>query len=237
MRGVRLALGVMLWLLVLAVSTIPVATGAAGNLRAVFSWLSNGIVIQATMLVASLMLIAGLSRGRLSRYGFRTATPAEIRRTFIWGAVAAVAVQGVLAGLSGVFPRLGDHPAVAGSSFLQIVITVWVIASTCEEVLHRGLIQSFLEPLRGWGVTALGVRLSLPVVTAAVLFGAIHIMLLTTGANGAFVGGVVGAAVVLGLVAGYFREKTGSLLPAILVHVLFNVAGWVSDSVRGLVMP
>lgn len=236
MRGVRLILAVMLWMLVLGVSTIPVGAGAARSLRAVSSWLSTGTVIQATMLVASLMLIAGLSRGRLSRYGFRMATPAQIRRAFVCGTIAAVVVHVVLAVLSNLFPSSGGHPTVAGSSFVQIVITVWVIASTCEEVLHRGLIQSFLEPLRDYGMTILGVRLSLPLVTAAILFGAMHIMLLTTGADGLLVGGVVGSAIVLGLVAGYYRERTGSLLPAILVHMLFNVCGGASEYVQGLVM-
>jgi membrane protease YdiL (CAAX protease family) len=33
------------------------------------------------------------------------------------------------------------------------------------------------------------------------------------------------SASLLGLVAGYHRQETGSLVPAILVHALFNVGG------------
>ena len=29
----------------------------------------------------------------------------------------------------------------------------------------------------------------------------------------------------LGIVAGYYREKTGSLIPAIIIHALFNIGG------------
>jgi membrane protease YdiL (CAAX protease family) len=29
----------------------------------------------------------------------------------------------------------------------------------------------------------------------------------------------------LGIVAGYNREKTGSLIPAIIIHALFNIGG------------
>jgi membrane protease YdiL (CAAX protease family) len=32
-------------------------------------------------------------------------------------------------------------------------------------------------------------------------------------------------ATFLGIVAAYYRESTGSLLPAILVHALFNIGG------------
>ena len=45
---------------------------------------------------------------------------------------------------------------------------------------------------------------------------------------GADVGGVLIAvlfAFVLGIVAGYYRQKTESLIPAILVHMLANVGG------------
>ncbi len=41
----------------------------------------------------------------------------------------------------------------------------------------------------------------------------------------------------LGLVAAHYREKTGSLLPAISIHALFNIGGslplWVMQWLRG----
>jgi membrane protease YdiL (CAAX protease family) len=132
-------------------------------------------------------------------------------------------------------PPSAGHPSLAGASFLQIVVTVWIIASTCEEVLYRGLIQSFLEPLRVHGLDVFGVRLSLPVIAAALLFGCMHIMLLTAGADGFLVGGIVGTAIVVGLMAGYYREKSGSLVPAILVHMLFNAYGGVSEHIQKIV--
>jgi membrane protease YdiL (CAAX protease family) len=230
----RLFTGVTLWFLVLGLSSLPIATGAAEGLRSAFPWLSDGAVIQGTILLASLALAAGLSRGRLSKYGFRMARLRELAGTFVSGAIAAFAVHALRIGISSVLPDVGGHPSVAGATFGHIVITIWILASTSEEVLHRGLIQSFLDPLRSRGVTLPGVRLTLPVVVGAVLFGATHTMLLTLGATGIYVGLVVGSAVVLGLVAGYWRERTGSLVPAILVHVLFNVTGEASDWVWDL---
>lgn len=230
----RLAAGVMLWLLVLVLSSIPMATGAAEGLRSAFPWLSDGVVIQGTMLLVSLALAAGLSRGELSKFGFRMARLRQLARALVSGAIAAFAVHALRIGISSVLPDMGGHPSVAGASFTHIVFTIWILASVSEEVLHRGLIQSFLDPLSSGGLTLPGVRLTLPVVAGAVLFGATHVMLLTLGASGIYVGLVVGSAIVLGLVAGYWRERTGSLVPAILVHVLFNVTGEASDWVWGL---
>jgi membrane protease YdiL (CAAX protease family) len=230
----RLVTGVMLWLLVLVLGSLPIATGVAEGLRSAFPWLSDGAVIQGTMLSASLALAAWLSRGRLSKYGFRMARFGQLGGTLLSGAIAAIAVHALRIGVSSVLPDVGGHPSVAGASFGHTVITIWILASTSEEVLHRGLIQSFLDPLRCRGVTLPGVRLTLPVVVGAVLFGTTHIMLLTLGATGVYVGLVVGSAIVLGLVAGYWRERTGSLVPAILVHVLFNVTGEVSDWIWGI---
>ncbi|MBD3348930.1 MAG: CPBP family intramembrane metalloprotease [Candidatus Eisenbacteria bacterium] len=230
----RLAAGVMLWLLVLALSSVPIATGAAESLRAAFPWLSDGVVIQGTILVASVALAAALSRGKLSAYGFRGAALGQLARALVAGVIAAFAVHALRIAVSSAFPRMGGHPSAAGASFAHIVITIWILASTSEEVLHRGLIQSFLSPLGNRGITVLGVRLTLPAIAAGVLFGATHIMLLTVGAQGIYVGFIVGSAVVLGIVAGYWREKTGSLVPAVLVHMLFNVTGEAFDWVWNL---
>lgn len=234
MSALRLVLGVMLWVLVLGLSTILVSTGTLRSLVASPIWLSAGIIMQTTMAAASFILIFILSKGKLSEYGFKMPTGAQIKSTFVFGSIAVVAVHIVMAMLWKLLPPSGTHPGVAGSSFLQIVVSVWIIASICEEVLHRGLIQSFLRPLRDYGMTASGIRLSLPVVTAAVLFGVMHLMLLTMGADGSLVGGIVGSAAFLGLVAGYHREKTGSLVPAILVHMLFNAYGGASEYIQRL---
>jgi membrane protease YdiL (CAAX protease family) len=43
---------------------------------------------------------------------------------------------------------------------------------------------------------------------------------------------IVFLAGLLGLIAGYYREKTGSLIPAILIHAFFDIGGtlpiWIS---------
>ena len=87
-------------------------------------------------------------------------------------------------------------------------------ASIQEEIIFRGLLQTFLEERWKRSFSCFGVPVSVAVLFAATLFGVIH-----------FESGpvVAAAAIVLGLVAGELRRRSGSLLPAVMVHVLFNV--------------
>jgi membrane protease YdiL (CAAX protease family) len=234
MRFVSFLLGMALWILVLVLTSLVVSTGILGGVMERFPWLSSGTVSQVTMLAASVAIMLALGRGHLRQYGFRMVKRREIRTVLIYGSIVAVLVQTILALVWRLVPPSGGHPVLAGSSFLRIVITVWVVASICEEVFLRGLIQTSLRPLKEIGVTLLGNRLSLPVIAGAVMFGLMHIMLLTLGADGSLVAGIVGSATVLGVVAGYYREKTDSLVPAILVHMLFNIYGSVSQYIQSL---
>ncbi|MGB7584289.1 MAG: CPBP family intramembrane glutamic endopeptidase [Terriglobales bacterium] len=86
-------------------------------------------------------------------------------------------------------------------------------ASVQEEVIFRGLLQSFLE--QRWATLfVLRAPLSPAVLFTAMLFGIIHM------GSGPI---VIVAAFVLGLVGGELRRRSGSLIPAMIVHVLFNV--------------
>jgi len=40
-------------------------------------------------------------------------------------------------------------------------------------------------------------------------------------------------AVIFGVIAGYYREKTGSLVPAVIVHMKFNISGSFVDFLVG----
>ncbi|MGH8093705.1 MAG: CPBP family intramembrane glutamic endopeptidase [Chthoniobacterales bacterium] len=84
-----------------------------------------------------------------------------------------------------------------------------------EEIIFRGLIQSMLE--RRWmtPLSLFGGSLSGAVAFTATLFGIIHLE------AGPF---VALGAIVLGVVAGELRRRSGSLLPAIIIHTLFNAA-------------
>ena len=113
------------------------------------------------------------------------------------------------------------------TGFLHTLLFVWIIASICEEVLYRGLIQSFLFPLSKYGFNIFRFRISIPVLVGAFLFGVMHMMLLTMGMDFALVLSIVILAFIMGIVAGYYREKTGSLIPAVIVHIFANIGGYI----------
>jgi membrane protease YdiL (CAAX protease family) len=234
MSAGRVLLAVLLWVVVLFLTGAIVSSGLVQRAAERYQWVSPGVVTQVSMLALSLVLMLILGKGRLAKYGFRTPTRSQVKSALAFGSIAAVAVHIVLAVTWNLLPTPGSHPVMEGASFLQTVISVWIIASTCEEVFLRGLIQGFLEPHREAGATLFGLRLSLPVITAAVLFGTMHIMLFTVGAETALVTATVAAAIILGLVAGYYRERTGSLVPAILIHMLFNMYGSLSQFIQEL---
>jgi membrane protease YdiL (CAAX protease family) len=83
-----------------------------------------------------------------------------------------------------------------------------------EEVIFRGLLQNMLTMTFASPPTAIHAA---PFIVA-VLFGAIHLVVGPVTAICAFV---------LGMVAGEFRLRSGSLIPAIFVHALFNLCGIV----------
>jgi membrane protease YdiL (CAAX protease family) len=163
--------------------------------------------LQAVMAAAALIWMLILGRGGLTAYGFR-----------------------------GVHPKRLLAPALVGLTLSQIIVVVWISASIAEELLTRGLVQGFLEPLKDYGLRIFRLRLSIPVIGAALFFGLMHLALLSTGAAASAVVTIALFAVVLGLIAGYYREKTGSLLPAILVHFLFNfwgsAVGWLAGTLN-----
>ena len=235
MKVVRLIVGVLLPIPVVGLGIFLVSTVGRRLPVEHSELLPGGVMIQVAMFLVSFCLIAALSRGRLAEYGFKAATSAQLKTAFIFGSIVAVIVHVVIAIVWTLFPPAETHPALAGSSFIRTVFTVWIVASTSEEVVHRGLIQSFLKPLGVYGLNLGRIRLSLPVIVAAVIFGVLHIMLVTLGADSRLVGGIVGMAIVLGLVAGYYREKTGSLVPAVLVHMLFNIYGSASEYIQKLI--
>jgi membrane protease YdiL (CAAX protease family) len=214
----------------MGLGVVALASGVATEIPAVRSfvnaraWLTTGDVIQFVFFWASLILMVVLSGGRVSTYGLRGTGAREIRSVLlVAGSVAGVI--GVLGAAASVAGARGEgSPLSAGGGFLKTVVSIWIVASVSEEMLFRGLILGFLEPLRSRGFRFLGRRLSLPVTVAAIGFGLVHLGLLSTTPP-PMVAAVVASATILGFVAGYYREKTGSIVPAIAAHFTFNFLG------------
>jgi membrane protease YdiL (CAAX protease family) len=169
------------------------------------------LIIAITFLIAFiLILLLARPPAGIAEFGFRIPNGRYLAMGTALGLILGVAVAFV------------NHLFLSKPPFDVSRFTPWMIglyfiigAPIQEEIIFRGLIQSMLE--RWWMTTfpVFGGSLSGAVVFTAVLFGIIHLG----------VGAVVAAgAIVLGLVAGDLRRRSASLLPAIVVHALFNAA-------------
>jgi len=116
-----------------------------------------------------------------------------------------------------------SHPAGDGS-FLKMILSVWLLASAGEEIFYRGLLQTSLSGWKKYSLPFFKTRLTLPVIVSGILFGLSHFCLWDRMFNPMVVVIMISASV-LGLMAGYYREKTDSLIPAYFIHLCFNISG------------
>jgi len=213
----RIVIAVFLGFLVLALSSMM-------NTVNVFTELSESYpripITHTGMLLASLILICLLSKGKISTYGLKgIRLKALVRPT-----VVGLSVGIIITGLGELLPMRGFE-FMEDFTLLQIILFVWIFASVSEELLTRGLLQGFLRPLEKYRLMIFKFYMSVPVLVAALFFGFMHLGLLTMGASGFTVFVIVLSAIILGVIAGYYREKTGSIVPAIVIHMLFNICG------------
>jgi membrane protease YdiL (CAAX protease family) len=142
-------------------------------------------------------------------------------------AVAAIGVAVALAGaadLANMFarvfvaagPRLGRDPADVGKAYLLFIV-VW--AALGEELFYRGYLQARLR--RRFGPVA-------AIAVASLLFAVRHYTQVLMawphvpwGPATIWVAGVF----VVGVALGWLYEASGSLLPPIVAHYLFNLLG------------
>lgn len=170
----------------------------------------------ALMATLSILVITVLLRRRVGDFGFRRGSFHWSPRYLLW--LAPMALLSLLEFLS------VGRESVAIVACLKTILFVWIWASIGEEILMRGLVQGYLEPLRRFGFRVLGRWfVSAPVLVAGVMFGLLHVVLWRSIGPMALV--PMGLGMILGTVAGYHRERTGSLIPAIFIHALFNVGG------------
>lgn len=191
--------------------------------------MGEGFIIQICFLMVSILLILVVSKGDLPRYGFRLGKNIQLPRIIILGLVVGIAgtiVVSIIPDAISIEPDYG--------SFINLIIGVWILASIAEEVFTRGLIQGFLNPLTRFGFSLWGLRISIPVLISGLFFGLMHLGILSTGANLLSVATIVIFAFILGIIAGYYREKSESLIPAIFIHMCGNVGGWFGDLILNL---
>lgn len=178
-------------------------------------------ITHTSMLILSVLFILILNKGKLKEYGFTWNLNFPLAKV-----VMISLLFGFISSLTGqLFVNTKTVMPTDNFSFIELILYIWVWASICEEILTRGLIQGFLAPLKHIGVTLFKYRISLPVIVGAIFFGTMHFGLLIMDIDIYIVLNIVIFGIILGMIAGYHKEKTNSLVPAIIVHFCFNVGG------------
>jgi len=194
-----------------AISYVP-AFAAVSILRPSNLNAAAPIIVTISLLAASLTLISFVRRPTWVAADFGLA-PCSSKH--VLAALAVGAVGGMVVMVAARLSHASTPFRMEAFPLWQIVLLFWVGASVQEELIFRGLLQSVVARV-------LGASSSFPLATilVAVLFGAIHApMGLVT----------VLLAFLLGLVTGYLRAQSRSLLPAIIVHAMFNIAGSIGS--------
>jgi len=191
--------------------------------------LGANAVLKAALLAVSLLLMLASGCGWRA-YGFRrpqTDPPRKLRWRRV---VASGALLGALATIAILASPAQGMNLMESATLPQLVLAIWIWSTVTEEIFVRGWVQSSVRD-DGDGFLGNGLftgRLSAPVLTGALLFGAMHLSLFLRGTDGWTVTIIVLATTLLGLMAGLYRETSGSLVPAIVCHGAFNVVGFVA---------
>jgi membrane protease YdiL (CAAX protease family) len=195
-------------------------------------FLSGNIVrlmsTQGLELFLSLLAILLLGRGRFSDYGFRRPeldrlSPEQRRSGLILLLISpllGVAATVIIVAVGG-----KGNPISGSLTLPQIILFAWVFSSIIEEIFTRGFLQGHLSSLSGRYARILSVRIELPVLISAAFFACMHFSLLLRGTDLRTFIVIILFTFSLGLLAGYLRAQTKSLLPAIIVHMLANIGG------------
>ena len=197
-------LGIALWLLIFIVG------GMIGSLFEKKKEGMGGVVTQLVFIITSVAVF--ILFGRLQYFGVRL-------ETFYTVVGFAVALPIALP-LAYITSRVGSKEKVnlpidvGRMGIPKFIAIALVLAPIGEEMLFRGVLET---PLLAWGIWT-------ATVISAILFALVHIAPFK-GSSPKFMAIILFSAFVLGFLAGYLRAISGSLLPAYVVHMTFNLSG------------
>jgi len=223
----RLIFGIILGLLIHWISLIVIPSiDFIDDFIKGHRYITRGDVTQASFLILSLILIVVFTRGKISNYGLKAIKIGELRNPVLLSITLSFALisAGMIIRIVIGTPGAGSREMIMPGGLLKPILSVWILASISEEIFFRGFLQSFFMPLKDHGFRLFKAYISVPVMICAVWFGLGHLFLLRLMRPDIVIGIVLNATM-LGLLAGYYREKTGSIIPAIAVHMIFNIAG------------
>lgn len=183
-------------------------------------WLEQ-VLMKAILIVVSFASIALLLKIPWSDAGFQKPNQKLKKRPIILGGM----LLGALATAFVFFSPAQGIPLVKSLNLLEFLLVIVIWSSLAEEIFIRGFIQSYLKPFEEQKVKLFSFSCSVPVCISAFVFAGIHLSLLFAGIDYYTVCITVALTFLLGLLAGIYREKYESIVPALITHMSFNVGG------------
>lgn len=179
------------------------------------------LIFSSIALFDALVLMAILSQGNYVEYGFVVSGGSVLP-----GAIFSVLIlRGIFSLAVGLIPSRRRYRHYDRSWLLRAIVTECIFVSISEEIIFRGLIQSYLSTYISSSITFIIYQLSIPTIVGAALFAFLHLGFLKYGKTRRQVLLTVIATFVLGIFTGCFRDITGSLLTPIIMHMAFNLSG------------
>jgi len=177
-----------------------------------YAVISVQVVFAVSSVLASIILFGDGYRGLM---GLR-ASPGCVSR--------AVAVSLALSlPVTFLINLLGSASGSAQAEIPLLIPVILILSPVGEELLFRGLLLGCLMKCVGrWP----------SIILSSMVFALAHVLALSfhsafsQAAFPVFIG-----ALILGLVAGYFRAFTSSLTPAIIAHSIFNLSGIMTGAI------
>ena len=185
-------------------------------------WMSS-IIVSPVVLCLSFIAIYILSMGMLPLWGFQIPPLDVLVLLGTLGLVIGIIVVLASESFSPTSGKMSPPPDARGRIYFFIVIVL--LASISEEVLFRGFVQQILDTSLLLAITFGPISVTSGAIISAVLFGVVHIAPAKKSGSSVLV--LVTSAIILGLTAGIFLTVSGSLLLPILVHIEFNLVGFI----------
>ena len=214
-KAFKIILGILITFLVLMLS------GALGSeLTSMIDFLPIGFSVQIVVLFFSSILIYFFNKKGIIDFNIGKVNAKQIIYPILLPVFLVILSEFIL-----ILRGNEGHPAIDSMSKMQMFFIIVLLASLSEELLFRGFLQNMLEPIKSFGIKILKIKLSLPVIISGILFGLMHFGIMSMGASFDFAVQIVIAAMIMGMIAGYYQEKYNNFSYALIVHVTSNLIG------------
>ncbi|TFH04621.1 MAG: CPBP family intramembrane metalloprotease [Candidatus Thorarchaeota archaeon] len=224
---IALVIGIVISMVIYAASfAVMVAVvkkrKSEANVTLTNPWMTSAIV-SPVVLCLSLLVIFLLSMGMLPLWGFQLFTFEGMVLLSVIGIIAAIVVVLVSEHISPT-PENMNPPSDRRGRIIFFVVIVF-LASLAEEMLFRGFLQNILDNALLLALDLGWFSITGGAIVSAIVFGMIHIA--PAKQMGSSVPVLVISAAILGLIAGIFLTFSGSIILTIIVHIEFNLVGFI----------